>query len=78
METLFSPYLLTPPPITSTGKSLVQSIWGRVFHGDDVKVMTSVTENAAHSLLAKGQSIYGKDFLFIIHSVIYYELFAVS
>ena len=42
-----------------TGKSLMQSIWSRVFQGGAESVVTSITENYAHEKLSRGQPVYG-------------------
>ena len=45
---------------TGTGKSLFQTVWTRVFQGEDKSPLTSCTQAQAYEMLANGEHIYGK------------------
>ena len=45
---------------TGTGKSLFQTIWMRVFKGETLPSLTSISESQAYIKLDAGENIYGK------------------
>ena len=45
---------------TGTGKSLFQTLWMRVFKGENKITLTSISEASAFEMLAAGENIYGK------------------
>ena len=45
--------------LLGTGKSLFQTVWMRVFKGEDQPTLTGITEAVAYEQLANGDNIYG-------------------